>query len=134
MAEVNSKHVPIPLFRNNMETILERLTSPSSPYAIAHSSIPVSIILITPPGIEDSFRDDPDNVNSERTRKYSDTVLDIGREWAEKHKEGDSWKIGSIDLSDAIIKAGERGGTRRFYKYVESAFFSGRADKSTNGE
>jgi len=116
-----------------METILERLTSPSSPYAIARSSVPVSIILVTPPGIEESFRDDPDNVNSERTRKYSETLLDIGREWAGKNKEGDNWKIGSIDLSDAIMKAGERGGTRQFYKYVESAFLSGRADK-TDGE
>jgi hypothetical protein len=115
---VNSKHVPIPLFRQNIETILERLTSPSSPYAIAHSSVTVSIILITPPGIEDSFRDDPDNINSERTQTYSDAVLDIGKEWARKNKAGDKWKIGSIDLAGALLKAGEQGGTRQFYKFV----------------
>jgi hypothetical protein len=117
-AEVNSKHVPIPLFRQNIDTILERLTSPSSPYAVAHSSVPVSIILITPPGVEASLLDDPNHITSERTQTYSDAVLDIGKEWARKNKEGDNWKIGTIDLAGAILKAGEQGGTRQFYKFV----------------
>jgi hypothetical protein len=116
MSEVNSKHVPIPEFKQYINTILNNLTSESSPYAIAHSKDQLSIILITPPAIEDGMIDDLSHLNDARTKGYRDAVLDIGREWAEKEGNGDRWKLATIDLYGAIVKAGEEGGTSRFYK------------------
>ena len=117
---MDRKHVPVSVFRKNMEEILNRLTSPSSPYAIAHSDYPVSIILITPGGVQDSMRNDPHHVLAAESKKYSDAVLDIGQQWALKNKEGNNWKIGTIDLYGAILKAGELGGRERFYRSVQN--------------
>jgi len=117
---MDRKHVPVSVFRKNMEEILDRLTSPSSPYAIAHSDYPVSIILITPGGVQDSMRNDPHHVLAAESKKYSDAVLDIGQQWAQKNKEGNNWKIGTIDLYGAILKAGEQGGRERFYRSVQN--------------
>lgn len=112
---MDKKHVPLAQFRQNIETILHLLTSPASPYAIAHSKVPVSIFLISPSGIEDSMRDDPHHVSAAATKEYVDAVLEIGDRWVKKREKTDNWKIGTVDLYGAILKAGEQGGTRRFY-------------------
>jgi hypothetical protein len=116
---MDKKHVPLGIFRQNIETILQLLTSPQSPYAIAHSKTPVSIFLISPAGVEDSMRDDPDHVRAEKTKAYVDAVLEIGDRWVKRRQKTDNWKIGVIDLHGAIQKAGEHGGKRRFYTYVQ---------------
>jgi hypothetical protein len=115
---MDRKHVPLGIYRQNIETILQLLTSPESPYAIAHSSTPVSIFLISPAGVEDSMRNDPEHVRSEKTKAYIDAVLEIGDRWVKKRQKTDNWKLGTIDLYGAIQKAGQLGGRQRFYTYV----------------
>ena len=65
------------------------------------------------------MRDDPEHVRAEKTKPYVDAVLEIGDRWVKKRQQTDNWKIGVIDLHGAIQKAGEQGGTRRFYTYVQ---------------
>lgn len=112
------KHVDLPRYRQNIQEILDRLTSPASPYAVAHSDVPLSIILITPPTTVESMLDNPSHFHNSVVEQYRDVVLEIGEEWVDKNKADDNWKLATINLYDALVKAGEDGGIEQFHKYV----------------
>lgn len=109
-----SKTVPLEVFRQNIQQILDLLTSPSSPYAVAHGSHPLSIILITPPAIHDDMLGDTPAVSNEHTKLYRDAVLQIGAEW-QKKQQGERWKLGTIDFFGALATARQTGDSTRFY-------------------
>jgi hypothetical protein len=117
-----NKHVDPPQYRQNIEEILECLTSPSSPYAIAHSKVPLSIILITPPTTVKSMLDDPSHFQNSVVEQYRDVVLDVGQRWADKRNKDDNWKLATINLYDALVKAGQTGGMEQLHKYVISRY------------
>jgi hypothetical protein len=108
-SEQNNKGVPIPQFKSNVGTILEHLTSPTSPYAVAHSDVPVSIILITTPPVEETMRNDPNHVNDASAFRYKEAMCEVGADWVNKRSDGDNWKLGVIDLYSSFKKAGKLG-------------------------
>ena len=106
--------VPIGEFEQNLEEMLARLTSQSSPLAIAHSTKPLSIILITPPSIEESMLEDPPKLSNAQLKLYRDAVLRVG---ARYHiaSDGERCEVASIDLFDRLQRAGEEDDGRTLY-------------------
>lgn len=96
-------------FEANLRTILDGLTSPNSPYAVAHSQTPLSIILITPPFIHEPMLDQPPHLTNHQMGLYRDVVLRVGTEWDDK-ADGAKWKVGTVDLygvlQDKIAETG----------------------------
>jgi hypothetical protein len=112
------QNVPIPLFKDNITAILDSLTSPASPYAVAHSDLPLSIILITPPPVEQSMMPNPQDVSNDSTIKNRDAICEIGEQWMSKRNEGDNWKLGVVDLYSALVQEGRSEGMPRLFTYV----------------
>ncbi|WVQ84686.1 hypothetical protein IAT38_006841 [Cryptococcus sp. DSM 104549] len=105
-----NQHVPVDVFKANLRTFLTNLTSPSSPYAAAHSPQALNIVLITPTIFsplqwEAGLPADKRSRSLESTRAYRDAVLEVGLEWKENEKEGTGWKFGVIDLWQAMVEA-----------------------------
>nr|XP_019044062.1 hypothetical protein I302_07342 [Kwoniella bestiolae CBS 10118]OCF22992.1 hypothetical protein I302_07342 [Kwoniella bestiolae CBS 10118] len=95
-------------FKKNYQYILDNLTSPDSPYAIADT--PVHILLITPPPPYHPQVPLPAKWvrSTERTLEFVDIVRDLGREW--KAKENGRWSVEVLDLWEAMErKAGGLG-------------------------
>jgi hypothetical protein len=114
----NTRHLPLPTFVSNLETLLDRLTSPSSPYAVAHGDHSLSIILITPPPLcptwDPGYGPDRPRVRTkDRQNEFRDAVLKIGDEYARKQSEspGARWKLAVIDLWGATVKDAGGDGT-----------------------
>lgn len=105
------KAVPVEQFEQNIRRILDLLTSSESPYAVAHGDHPLSIILITPPAIQEGLPTDHD---AEHTIKYRDAVLRVGEDLMQT-QDGKTWKLGVIDLYNALSEAGKCGDPGRFY-------------------
>lgn len=116
------KDVSVERFEENINKIIHLLVDSSSPYAVAHDTHPLSIILITPPMFHEDMRPDPSNVTNERCLLYRQAVLRVGEAWKRK-ESGQRWKIGSIDLYGMLEKARESGDSKRFYVYVTVLFF-----------
>lgn len=120
---IKDRTVPLPQFSANLNQIIEALTSPTSPYAVADT--PVSIILVTPgPCLPSMFEDYTVKWRTvENTRRYRDAVLDVGKEWKEKQKQreesergGRGWAIETVDFwSDLVETAGGEGEELRPY-------------------
>jgi hypothetical protein len=107
----NTRHLPLPAFVSNLETLLDRLISPSSSYAVAHGDHPFSIILITPPPLcptwDPGYQPDRPRVRSkDRQNEFREAVLKIGNEYIRKQSEnpGVRWKLAVVDLWGAIVK------------------------------
>lgn len=113
MHDNKAQHVPLQDFENNMNTLLQWLTSPSSPYAVADT--PVSIVLLTPgpPCFSQMGDGNPTFRSIERTRSFKDAVLRIGQEWMMKrdeaqknlHKGAHTWKVATVDVWKAFEEA-----------------------------
>lgn len=97
-----------------MNHILDSLTSPSSPYAVADT--PVSIVLITPgPCLHSQMEEFKRPHRSlKRTGDFREEVIRLGQEWKAKEKEQQveegkfGWKISTLDFWGAL--ADEAGG------------------------
>ena len=96
----NRQHVPLPTFVDILDSFVDDLTSPTSKYPVVPN-----IILITPPPIyapmmenDQSFREPATSI------KYRDGVLELAQRWKMKEKKGSEWKVGVIDLWDAMVK------------------------------
>ncbi|GAA5910950.1 SGNH/GDSL hydrolase family protein [Sporobolomyces salmoneus] len=99
----NKQHVPLSEFRQNLLSITQLLTSPSSP----HYDPSTQFVLITPTPISPpdwvverkrrGMKGEMDRVN-ENTRKYVDTVIELGREL----------KVPVVDAFEAIWEAAEK--------------------------
>ena len=63
--------------------------------------------------------EDPRTMNCQTTLAYRNAVLDIGDQWVKKRQKSDIWKLGTVDLFGAIMKAGEPGGKSRYFTSVE---------------
>lgn len=98
------QNVPLESYIRNLNEVLDLLTSSSSPYAIAHQSFPLNVILITPPAMYSPAQGDSmDQRDPKVTKKYAEAVLQIGREWKDKAvKDGSGWRVGAVDLWTAI--------------------------------
>lgn len=109
----NTRHIPLSTFESNMDYFLTSLTSSSSPYAVAHSNKPVSIILITPPPLCPVDRLDPSKppVRSyDRQKEFRDAVVRIGDQWQRRLGKGGRHEIVLIDLWDCVTRtAGGEG-------------------------
>jgi hypothetical protein len=107
--------VPVQTFKANLITMLDFLTSPDSPYGLAHSTDPLSIILITPPYVHNPMLDHPGKLDNDHIRHYRDAVLAIAREWEAK-QAGQRWKVGVIDLFGSLERRIENDGSpERYY-------------------
>lgn len=114
-SETETKDVTLEVFERNMNQIVRLLVDPSSPYAVAHDTHPLSIILITPPMYNEEMRGGQNTtVMNERNIKYCEAVLRVGQAW-QKKQDGERWKIGMVDLYRALEEARKSGDSRRFY-------------------
>lgn len=110
------QHVPLDEYTANLHSILEALTSPDSPYAVAETK-GLNIVLITPPTLCPDRLDDPPKRSLEVTKKYVDEVVKVGKEW--KAKEGGNWRIATINLWEAMYtKARNNEEINGFFKWV----------------
>ena len=120
-SDTETKDVPLAQFEENMNHLLHLLLDPSSPYAVAHDTHPLSIILITPPKYNESMREGQGTmIGNERNYEYCQAVLRVGEGWKKK-EEGQRWKVGMVDFYSALEKAREKGDETRFYTYVPSS-------------
>lgn len=122
-SDTETKDVPVDAFERNMNKIVELLVDPSSPYAIAHDTHPLSIILITPPMYNEEMRTGQGTlVTDERNYQYCQAVLRVAEGW-KKREAGKRWRIASIDLYSSLEKARETGDATRFYTYAYPSTF-----------
>ncbi len=93
---------PCVRYTANLHTILEKLTSSDSPYAVADTE-GLNIVLITPPPFYPDMLDAEGRTHRalDNTKKYVDAVLKVGKEWQAKH-EGKKWRIGVVNMWDGI--------------------------------
>ena len=99
------QNVPLPEFTANLRTMMDNLTSPSSPYAVAHTQ-GFNVVLITPPPMypPGMDADSRGNRSVEVTKKYAEAVLSIAKEYQGKERGSSTWKVGSIDLFNAVLE------------------------------
>lgn len=100
-----NQYVPVSDYTANLHTILEKLTSADSPYAVADTE-GLNIVLITPPPFYPEMLDAEGRTHRalDNTKKYVDTVLQVGKEWQAK-QEGKKWRIGTVNMWDGIYAA-----------------------------
>ncbi|CAK9780049.1 SGNH hydrolase [Cutaneotrichosporon oleaginosum] len=100
-----AQHVPLDEYEANLRFFLEGLTSPASPYAVAHAR-GLNIVLVTPPPLcvplmgGGAFAREREPAT---TKAYADVVLRLGEEYA--GKAGENWRIGTVDMWGATLKA-----------------------------
>ena len=115
-----SQHVPLAEYESNLRFFLDSLTSPDSPYAVAHAK-GLNIVLVTPPPLFVSMMED-ESFASQRvpavTKKYRDVVLALGAEYKAKETPDGNWRIGAVDMWDGIFTAagGEGDGLREYLR------------------
>ncbi|BEI82850.1 hypothetical protein CcaverHIS002_0307180 [Cutaneotrichosporon cavernicola] len=102
-----SQHVPLSEYEANLRFFLDNLTSPTSPYAVAHEQ-GLNIVLVTPPPLCVSIMGDCPFARERVpaiTKEYVDVVLRLGEEYAAKATKDGNWRLGTVDMWDATIKA-----------------------------
>lgn len=115
-----SQHVPLAEYEANLRFFLEQLTSPTSPYAVAHAP-GLNIVLVTPPPLLLSVMGDTP-FSKERvvdtTKEYADVVLRLGEEYAAKATPDGNWRLGTVNMWDATIRAagGEGQGLAKYLR------------------
>ncbi|ORX35420.1 SGNH hydrolase-type esterase domain-containing protein [Kockovaella imperatae] len=97
---------------SNLEIILDALTSPESPYAVA--STPVSIILMTPGPcvVSDMPKENQKYRTAEKHREYRDAVIEVGEKYKALEEENNArlgdrygWKIATADVWQELMSA-----------------------------
>jgi hypothetical protein len=102
-----SQHVPLAEYEANLRFFLDNLTSPTSPYAVAHER-GLNIVLVTPPPLCVPMMGDCPFARERvpaTTKEYADVVLRLGKEYAALATEDATWRIGTVDMWSATIKA-----------------------------
>ncbi|EJT45399.1 hypothetical protein A1Q1_06162 [Trichosporon asahii var. asahii CBS 2479] len=97
------QHIPLEEFEKNIRYMVEQLTSSDSKYATAHEK-GFNVVLVTPPPILLSMTGNDERI-PERTKQYVDVVAKLADEFKSKQKEHDNWRIGLVNMYDAIIAA-----------------------------
>lgn len=83
--------------------MVEQLTSPDSKYATAHEK-GFNVVLVTPPPILLSMTGSDERI-PERTKQYVDVVAKLADEFKRKQKDDGNWRIGLVNMYDAIVAA-----------------------------
>lgn len=102
-----SQHVPLAEYEANIRFFLDSLTSPSSPYAVAHEH-GLNIVLVTPPPLCVPIMGDCPFARERvpaTSKEYVDVVLRLGEEYAAKVTADGNWRIGTVDMWAATIKS-----------------------------
>ena len=110
------QHVDLDVYRANIEFFLESLTSPDSPYAAAHA--PLSIVLITPPPIDEKTLGEFGGAvrKGETIKKYVDVVLDLADKWGKKGRSGEGkWRVESVNMWSSVLAAADADGQLASY-------------------
>lgn len=102
------QYIPLEEFEENIRYMVDQLTNANSKYAAAHEA-GFNIVLVTPPPILLSMTGNDERI-PERTKQYVDVVAKLADEYKSKQTEHGSWRIGLVNMYEAIIaKAGGDG-------------------------